>query len=109
MKEADMTKTIGSELRKRRLAAAVLVAGLLAGTGGQAWAAPSYQTTVPGPGAGRSFETSRGPAFITGSVGSMETTTLPGSVGQGLLMNNGNGTSTLLVPGGVPQVVATPR
>jgi hypothetical protein len=39
----------------------------------------------------------------------MQTTTLPGSAGQGLLMNNGNGTSTLLVPGGVPQVAATPR
>jgi hypothetical protein len=64
---------------------------------------------LPSPGVGRSFETSRGPGFITGSVGSMQTTTLPGSPGQGLLMNDGNGTSTLLTPGGLPQVVATPR
>ena len=108
-KETDMTKIV-SEIRKRRLPAGILVIGLLAATAGQAWAAPSYQTTLAGPSAGRSFQTSRGgSAFITGNVGSMETTTLPGSAGQGLLMNNGNGTSTLLTPGGVPQVVATPR
>jgi hypothetical protein len=59
--------------------------------------------------AGQSVITSRGPAFVTGQLGSLETTALPGSGGQGFLMNNGNGTSTLIVPGGVPQVVATPR
>jgi hypothetical protein len=56
-----------------------------------------------------SFETSRGPAFITGNFGSMQTTTIPGSGAQGMLMSNGNGTSTLLAPGMLPQVVATPR
>jgi hypothetical protein len=55
-----------------------------------------------------SFETSRGPAFITGNFGSVQTTTIPGSGAQGLLMSNGNGTSTLLAPGALPQVVATP-
>jgi hypothetical protein len=59
--------------------------------------------------AGQSVITARGPAFVTGHLGSLETTTLPRSGGQGFLMNNGNGTSTLIVPGGVPQVVATPR
>jgi hypothetical protein len=59
--------------------------------------------------AGQSVITSRGPAFVTGHLGSLETTTLPGSGGQGFLMNNSNGISTLIVPGGVPQVVATPR
>lgn len=56
-----------------------------------------------------SFETSRGPAFVTGNFGTVQTTTIPGSGAQGLLMNNGNGTSTLLAPGALPQVVATPR
>ena len=62
-----------------------------------------------GPTAGQSVFTSRGPAFVTGNLGSLATTTLPGSGGQGFLMNNGNGTSTLIVPGGIPQTVATPR
>jgi hypothetical protein len=39
----------------------------------------------------------------------MATTTIPGSGGQGLLMNNGNGTSTLMVPGSAPQIVVNPR
>jgi hypothetical protein len=39
----------------------------------------------------------------------METTTLPDSGGVGLLMGNGHGTSTMIMPGGVPQVVATLR
>jgi len=63
----------------------------------------------PGLPAAGSFATSGGPAFITGTFGAMQTTTLPGSAGQGLLMSNGNGTSTLLAPGVPPQVVATPR
>jgi hypothetical protein len=53
--------------------------------------------------------TPRGPGFVTGSDGSMATTTLPGSARQGFLLNNGNGTSTLIVPGGPSEVVATPR
>jgi hypothetical protein len=56
-----------------------------------------------------SFETSRGPAFVTGSFGSVQTTTIPGSGAQGMLMSNGNGTSTLLAPGALPQVVLTPK
>jgi hypothetical protein len=50
-----------------------------------------------------------GPIVTTGQVGQMQTTTLPGSAGQGLLTNNGNGTSTLIVPGGMPETLATPR
>lgn len=94
-----MTKDMGSALKRERLAVAILGIGLLVGSVGQAWA---Y-------GPGSTFETARGPGFVTGSVGSMETTTIPGSPGQGFLTNNGNGTSTLIVPGGLPQVVATPR
>jgi hypothetical protein len=39
----------------------------------------------------------------------MDTVALPGSGGQGFLVNNGNGTSTLFAPGGVPQTVVNPR
>jgi hypothetical protein len=65
----------------------------------------NVQASMPG----QSFLTSRGPAFVTGNLGTMQTTTIPGSGGEGFLMNNGNGTSTLLTPGGLPQTVATPR
>lgn len=94
-----MTKGIGTELKKKRRGIAILAIGLLAGPASQAWAI----------GTGNTFDSLRGPGFITGSVGSMETTTIPGSPGQGFLMDNGNGTSTLVVPGGLPQIVATPR
>jgi hypothetical protein len=66
-------------------------------------------SAVPALAAPNSFETSRGPAYITGNFGSMQTTTIPDTAAQGLLMNNGNGTSTLLAPGQLPQVVGTPR
>jgi hypothetical protein len=74
--------------------------------------APAMQGSFGGPqvpNAGQIFTTPRGTGVVTGRVGSMATTTVPGSGGQGLLMNNGNGTSTLIVPGGAPEVVATPR
>ncbi len=90
-----MPKLVNSQNTVRMLAAAA-VASLLAFTG-PVLAAP------------QSFDTARGPAYITGNFGSLQTTTLPGSGGQGLLMNNGNGTSTLVAPGSLPQVVATPR
>lgn len=66
-------------------------------------------SAVPGFAAPHSFETSRGPAYITGNFGSMQTTTIPGSAAQGFLMSNGNGTSTLIAPGQLPQVVGSPR
>jgi hypothetical protein len=61
------------------------------------------------PNIGTPVETSRGSAVVTGTLGSMGITTIPGGGGQGFLMNNGNGTSTLIVPGGTPQVVPTPK
>jgi hypothetical protein len=79
---------------------------LLFGTASQVSAAQSF---MGAPAQSGIIETSRGPAVITGNFGSLQTTTLPAAPGQGLLMNNGNGTSTLLTPGGLPQVVATPR
>ena len=58
---------------------------------------------------GQTVLTPRGPIVATGRIGQMQTTTLPGSAGQGMLMDNGNGTSTLIVPGGAPETLATPR
>jgi hypothetical protein len=94
-----MGKTFKLAPRILRKPAAIIATGLLLGLCGQAWAAEPGQSVI----------TSRGPAFVTGHLGALETTTVPGSGGQGLLMNNGNGTSTLIVPGGVPQTVVTPR
>jgi hypothetical protein len=63
----------------------------------------------PAPRTGQAMLTPRGPAFTTGNFGNMQTTTLPGGAGQGLLTNNGNGTSTLIGPGGAVTTVPTPR
>jgi len=114
-----MAKTLKHDFRIARRSTAVIATVLLIGLCGQAWArgADPLSASVTqaafagsnGSTVGQSVLTSRGPAFVTGHLGSMETTTIPGSGGQGFLMNNGNGTSTLIVPGGVPQTVATPR
>jgi hypothetical protein len=102
-------KSAASVVRTPRTA--VIAMALLMGLGGTAWARVSgpelidVQASMPG----QSIITSRGPAFITGNLGTLQTTTIPGSGGEGFLMNNGNGTSTLLTPGGLPQTVATPR
>jgi len=58
---------------------------------------------------GSSVPTSGGPALVTGTSGAAQTIMVPGSPTGGWLMNNGNGTSTLVVPGSVPQLVPTPR
>jgi hypothetical protein len=90
----------------------LVVIGLLAGSAGQAWAQGNGGFITPpatSGGGGRAVGAARGSGFITGNVGSLQTTTLPIRPGQGLLQNNGNGTSTLITPGGVPQIVATPR
>jgi hypothetical protein len=114
-----MVKTLKHELPFARISTAVVTMTLLVGLCSEAWASGADPLSAPatrvafhdsqGSTAGQSAFTMRGPAFVTGHLGSMETTTLPGSSGQGLLMNNGNGTSTLIVPGGIPQTVATPR
>jgi hypothetical protein len=117
--ETDMTKTLTSDFRTLQKPAAIVALVLLAGAYGvaSARAAEPVSGSVTQaafvssdePTAGQSVMTSRGPAVITGNIGTMDTTTIPGGGGVGLFMNNGNGTSTLLVPGGVPQVLATPR
>ena len=73
-----------------------------------AWAALAQISPLPGP--GTSVQTSNGPAMVTGTVGrSAATVMLPGAAGTGIMRDNGNGSSTILVPGGPPQVVFTPR
>lgn len=100
---------------KTLLLATAAVLSLSAGTSfGQALnssagSSPSGGLTGGAPAAGQAVLTPRGPAFTTGQVGDMQTTTLPGGAGQGLLMNNGNGTSTLTGPGGLVTTVPTPR
>jgi hypothetical protein len=92
-----MARIIRYRLKTPLVLVTASVIGSLLGSAAPAVAAP------------HSFETFRGPAYITGQFGSMQTTTIPGSPSQGLLMNNGDGTSTLLSPGALPEVVATPR
>jgi hypothetical protein len=60
-------------------------------------------TTRPG------VSTSRGVGLVTGSPGSPQMVTIPGSAVPGTLINNGNGTSTIMVPGSASEVVPTPR
>jgi hypothetical protein len=74
-----------------------------------AFAAPGLSFGSQSPNIGGTIVTPRGPGVVTGTLGSTATTSIPGSGGQGLLMNNGNGTSTLIVTGGVPQTVPTPK
>jgi hypothetical protein len=118
-KDIDMTRSFMRANPLARTRVAAIAIGVLVGLCGQASAngvepvaALGTSGTLMGsqtPTAGQSFLTFGGPAFITGQTGSFATTTLPGSAGQGLLFNNGNGTSTLVMPGGVPQTVPTAR
>jgi hypothetical protein len=100
------------ELKMRRLMALASL-GMLLVPPAEAWAAPSYATPVvplsASPPVGASVATPGGFGVVTGGFGSTAITSLPGSGGEGLLMNNGNGTSTLMVPGGPPETMATPR
>lgn len=56
-----------------------------------------------------SITTSRGTGLVAGNPGSPQMITLPGSAVPGMLINNGNGTSTIMVPGSPSEVVPTPR
>ena len=93
---AALTLSAGPLLAQPVTGPAAPVAG---GAGGVSAGHPVGQTVV----------TPRGPAVTTGGAGSFGTTTLPGGAGTGILLNNGNGTSTLTGPNGVPTTVPTPR
>lgn len=87
-----------------------IVFALAAATGlPPALAAPSFSGGSSSPTIGAPVTTSRGSGVVTGTLGSIGVTAMPGSGGQGFLINNGNGTSTLTTPGGPPQVVPTPK
>jgi hypothetical protein len=113
--EMIKTRALDWRIMPKTIAVAALV--LLAGAGVQALAAePDTVSARPvellgsSPSSmGQPVFTSRGPAFVTGHVGSMDTVMLPGRGGEGFLMNNGNGSSTVFAPGSIPQTVITPR
>jgi len=108
------TLSLDRSIMRRTIAAAMF---LLIGAGVQAsaWAAePGSASEIPTQYTppsfvGHSIDTSRGPAFVTGHSGSMDTLMLPGNGAPSFLMNNGNGSATVLTPGGAPQTVFTPR
>jgi hypothetical protein len=52
---------------------------------------------------------SPGPPPVTGLPVAPRTIVIPGSPVPGTLYDNGNGTSTVVVPGGPSQVIPTPR
>jgi len=86
-----------------------IAAAILALSAGPSFAFGFHSGTSGSADHGQMFMTPRGPVMTTGRMGRVQTTTLPGSGGQGMLVNNGNGTSTLLVPGGAPETLATPN
>ena len=118
-KDSAMIKTRTLDTRIMRRTVAVAAMALLAGAALQAsarGAEPLSASATPvalldssSSSAGHTVFTSRGPAFVTGHVGSMDTVMVPGNGGQGFLSNNGNGSSTLFMPGLPPQAVFTPR
>ena len=69
------------------------------------------QPAPPGPpGVGTTVWTPNGPAMTTGTIGtSAAIVALPGAAANGVLRDNGNGSSTLIVPGEQPQILFTPR
>lgn len=96
------------------VATAILLctAGSLA-AGGNPWLAipgPQFSVPVPQivPDRGQVVNTPQGPVITTGRAGLMQTTTLPGRPGQGLLQDNGNGTSQFTGPNG-SATVPSPR
>jgi hypothetical protein len=53
--------------------------------------------------------TTRGPGLLSAGAGSTQSIMIPGSPVPGTVFDNGNGSSTMMVPGSVPQVIITPR
>ena len=85
---------------------------ILAATNGAIAQTPLLGGTIPPPPpvvAPSSVTPSQGPALVTGTSGASQTIMIPGSPLPGTVFDNGNGTSTVIVPGGASQVVPTPR
>ena len=66
------------------------------------------QTASPGP-SGQTLFTPQGPMYATGPSPGYQTAILPGGGGDGVLINNGNGTSTLFNPDGAISTVPSAR
>jgi hypothetical protein len=77
------------------------------GMGGSGFSSPGTALASPSASPPALF-TSRG-GTVTGHIGQLATTTVPGEAGQGMLIPNGNGTSTSIGPGGGISTVQTPR
>jgi len=90
---------------------ATLVFGILGGTAAVAQSLPLGATLPPPPPvlAPSDAANPRGPNLVTGTPGARQTIVIPGSPVPGTLYDNGNGTTTVLVPGGASQVIPTPR
>ncbi len=70
---------------------------------------PPPRSSVPGPGPlGSVVQTPRGPAVDAGGTGSYRQLLTPQGPGA-IMVPNGNGTSTILSPGGGIQTIPTPR
>jgi hypothetical protein len=70
---------------------------------------PSTSQYQPSVKAGTTINTSRGPEKISGGTGNFLTLTTPGGQYGGILVPNGNGTSTIIRPDGSVETVTTPR
>jgi hypothetical protein len=71
-------------------------------------AAPNRQPAQPPPRSG-TIQTPQGPAALSSGGGGVQTYTPPTGGGVGLVVPNGNGTSTLIGPDGSVQTVPSPR
>jgi hypothetical protein len=58
---------------------------------------------------GQTLFTPQGPVYATGPATGYQTAILPGGGGDGVLINNGNGTSTLFNPDGAISTVPSAR
>lgn len=86
---------------------AIALAQLSPPTGGLV--APPVVAPPPPITAPSSVPTSRGAGLVSGAPNAPQSVMIPGSPVPGTMFNNGNGTSTIMVPGAAPEVVPTPR
>ena len=90
-----MTKIHKFNVVTRWKFAALVLGGLVVSAGQASASGRGYMDSLP-KGPSDTIELFGHPLFTTGGIGSMQTTPLAGSARQGLVTNNGKGTSTLL-------------
>lgn len=78
-------------------------------SGRGASAAPGANAEKPNVPTGTVVTTSRGPEKVSGGTGNFLTLTGPGGQYAGIMVPNGNGTSTIIRPGGAVETVPTPK